>query len=535
MTAFSHWIARRGWSFWTIIFIVAWFFTSDINHHYWMKDEAPRRGVIKHDVMGYYGYLPAIVIQNDPRLGFIGEPGFVNDSKYLYLKLDNGNRLIQYTSGLSILYSPFFLTAHAVAPLFGQERDGYNRVYQFFLVMSALFYVILALVFLRRLLLKYFTDPVTAITLLLVTLGTNIFYYTVYEGPMSHSYSFALIAIFLYLTDRWYARPAAGNTAVLGLVYGMITLVRPTNAMVLLLLILWGVKDFGSLRVRTRFLLQKTPLILLMILFFLIPWIPQLLYWKSVTGQFLYNSYDQVGSAFYFEAPQTHKMLFSYRKGWFIYTPIMLVAFTGFIFLWRRHKGLFWPTLVYMSVMIYLLSSWWAWWFGGGFGSRSMVDTYAIMAFPMAALWERILKERRLALLLPIAALVLFLVGIQLMQTKQYTKGSIHYVAMDKDAYWHNFFKIRGRGHWAFLSDPDHILARKGIYYYYDWNADYDAYRGLNEKKAKQDLREELTADKKMMRSIHRHARRNDLTDEAALQMVIDRIHEKKCSRKNLK
>jgi len=527
-------VRAKGLSFWIILIIGIWFLSSDIMHHRYMNDEPPNRGVIGHDIRGYYGYLPAVFIYGDYRLDFIGKKGFKNENRFLCLTLEDGQRLIQYTSGLSILYAPFFLTAHALAPALGETRDGYNWVYQFFLVMSALFYVLIGLVFLRKLLLKYFNDLIAGVVLILVTLGTNLFYYTVYEGPMSHSYSFTLIAIFLYLVDRWYARTTILNTVLLGFIFGMIVLVRPTNVMVVLILILWRIDSWAALQSRIGFLIQKTPLILLMILFFLIPWIPQLLYWKSITGQFFYNSYDKVGSAFYFNAPQTHKMLFSYRKGWFVYTPMMFVAFTGFILLYKKRKDLFFSTIVYMVVMIYLLSSWWAWWFGGGFGSRSMIDTYAVMAFPLAAVIDWLQKHRIGYIRIIGIVVITLLLALQLMQTKQYTKNSIHYVAMDKDAYWHNYFKIKKRGIWHLLSEPDHRLARLGIYYYYDWSADYDAFREIPREKAMQQIREEITEDKKTMRSIHRHAKRHDISAQETIQMVVERIYDQKTSRKNL-
>ncbi len=463
---------KKGYSFWVIVLVVFVYFVSDFTHHKWMKDEPPNRGVIKHDVKGYYGYLPAVFIYGDHTMQFMNEPGFRNDSRFLVLPVAKGKRLIQYTSGLAILYTPFFLTAHALAPLFGEERDGYNWVYQFFLVMSALFYVSLGLVFLRKLLLSYYDDWITALTLIMIALGTNLFYYTVYEGPMPHSYSFALISMFLFVVDRWYMQPTLVRSAVLGFLFGMVVLIRPSNGLVVFLLLFWGVTGWESLRERVIFLLGKTPFILLMFVFFLIPWIPQLLYWKSVTGEYFYNSYQSVGSAFYFNAPQTHKMLFSYRKGWFVYTPIMFFGVLGIASLYKNNRKVFWSVVVYMSAMIYVMSSWWSWWFGGSFGSRAMVDTYGVMAFPLAGLVYSLAKKKQKYVHYTAIGLLAILLGLQWMQTAQYNKGSIHYVAMDKDAYWHHFFKIRHRGVWPYLSDPDHILARMGIYYYYDWNED---------------------------------------------------------------
>ena len=126
-------------------------------YHNWTRStDKGERGVIKWDVISYYGYLPATFIYGDVKLGFVYDREFVNDNKFWFSNLENGNRLIQTSMGLSILYSPFFFTAHLLAPIFGEVRDGFSAIYQFFLVLSALFYVMIGLIFLRRILLKYF-------------------------------------------------------------------------------------------------------------------------------------------------------------------------------------------------------------------------------------------------------------------------------------------------------------------------------------------------------------------------------------------
>ena len=46
-----------------------------------------------------------------------------------------------------------------------------------------------------------------------------------------------------------------------------------------------------------------------------------MLYWKHIMGTFFFYSYDQEG--FFFGNSHVLDGLLSYRKGWFIYTPIM--------------------------------------------------------------------------------------------------------------------------------------------------------------------------------------------------------------------
>ncbi len=152
--------------------------------------------MIKYDVISYYSYLPATVIYGDVTLGFIGDGkfrkdrNFKNDNKFWYEKLENGNRLVVTSMGLSFLYAPFFFAAHWLAPVLGQAADGFSNIYQLMLIISGLFYALLGLILLKRLLLKYFDPVVTAIVLLAVGLGTNLFYYATKEAAMPHSYNF---------------------------------------------------------------------------------------------------------------------------------------------------------------------------------------------------------------------------------------------------------------------------------------------------------------------------------------------------------
>ncbi|NLB26551.1 MAG: glycosyltransferase family 4 protein, partial [Bacteroidales bacterium] len=65
------------------------------------------------------------------------------------------------------------------------------------LLFGALFYLVIAMVFLRKLLKKFFPDIVVAITIAAVVLGTNLAYYSSREGTMSHLYSFFLFTVFI--------------------------------------------------------------------------------------------------------------------------------------------------------------------------------------------------------------------------------------------------------------------------------------------------------------------------------------------------
>ncbi|MCK4829145.1 hypothetical protein KA005_76185 [bacterium] len=125
-----------------------------------------------------------------------------------------------------------------------------------------------------------------------------------------------------------------------------------------------------------------------------------------------------------------------------MYTPIMIFSLIGIPFLYKQNRVLFWPVLIFTVLNIYLLSSWCFWWYGGGFGLRAFVDSYGILAFPIAAFAQWFLKEK-VYLRIMLLALFAVLVWFNLFQTKQYKRNAIHYISMTKGAYWETFLKVR--------------------------------------------------------------------------------------------
>ena len=397
--------------------------------------------VIQSDVKGYYLYLPSFFIHHDMTLDYINEDPARYSGKIWTLKTPAGNRIIQFTCGQALLYSPFFLIAHGVAPLLGYESYGYSPPYKLALLVSSIFYLALGLFFLRKLLKRYFSDPATAISLFVVVIGTNFLYYSSKEATMSHLYNFSFIVFFIYNMVIWLEKPTISKTILLGFITGMIVLIRPTNVLVIVLFLLWGVSSWNGFLDRIKFLLKSYWRITLMIFVFFLVWVPQFLYWKEITGSYLYFSYQE-RAMFFLNDPEIINVLFSYRKGWLLYTPIMIFSFIGILFLYKQNRELFWPVLIFTVLNIYLLSSWCFWWYGGSFGQRTFIDSYGILAFPIAAFTQWFLKKKAFLNIMLLALFAVF-VWFNLFQTKQYKHNAIHYNSMTKGAYWETFLKLK--------------------------------------------------------------------------------------------
>ncbi|MCF8224440.1 MAG: hypothetical protein K9J30_01035 [Bacteroidales bacterium] len=519
-----------------LVFIGLFYASTNFVHHNWTKTNPANSGVIKYDIKHYYAYLTAGIIHGDLKMEFLSDPDFQYGNRYYRTRHEGGNFLIITSMGLAFLYLPFFLMAHFLAIIFGLPHDGYGSIYQFFIVFGGWTYALLGLFILKNLLLDFFSNLTTVITLILIALGTNLYYYSTFEAAMPHVYNFFLLILFVRQVIRWFDKPGWGNAMLIGSLLGLISLIRPTNILIFFVLFFWNIKTFRELKERINFFIGKFQLVLLMLASFAIVWLPQVLYWKMVTGNFFYFSYGAAGASFYFSSPQVLGSLFSFIKGWYIYTPVMFVATLGIICLYKNYRKIFLPVLLLYISMVYVLSSWWSWWFGGGFGLRAYIDIYGIMALPLAAITEEALKWNKVWIKRIFFAVLLFFLYLSWHQTYQYYKGMIHYCGMTKESYRINFLKFkRGDRYWQSLGLPDHLLARQGIYYYYDTGEDTNRFIEISWQEAFSDIREEVTSDKKLMRSIHRHARREGISDQEALEMVIQTIYEKKSAGKNLK
>ncbi len=412
--------------------------------------------VIVSDVLSYYTYLPAVFVYHDLTLEYV--PANIDKlrGKIWFAYGPEGYRTIQTTYGLSLLFSPFFLAAHATAPVIGYESNGYTSPYKFFLVLSSIFYFAVGLYFLRKTLSIYFNQVVTALTMILIVFGTNLLHYLLAEATMSHAYSFSLISVFIYLTIKWHNRITILRSIGIGILAGLIVLIRPSNILVVLIFIFWGIYNLRTLKSKVLLLLNKPTYLLLIIAGAFIIWIPQFLYWKLVSGNFIYFSYGE-NAHFFFNDPEISNILFSYRKGWFLYTPVMIFPLLGIPFLYQKVRGAILPVSLFLIVNTYILASWCFWWFGGSYGARAFIDSYAILAIPLAALLGWLLQKPKPLKLIIVFLFIALFISHNLFQIRKYKYGAIHYVAMTKEAYWETFLKLKPTAEfYEYLEFPDY-------------------------------------------------------------------------------
>lgn len=393
-----------------------------------------RAGVpIRSDAFSYYVYLPAWALHHDPSLQAVADdccggefPAWTAIVRWRFTR----QWVNAHPIGEAIMIAPFFAVAHALTRWTNLSPDGFTPYYQHGAGLAGLFYVIAGLWFLHRLLLRYFSTRVAAATLVTLLAGTSLYHYATFDSTWSHAFTFALFSAFLERFDA--RRPGRlGDDVVLGLIAGLLILVRHTN--VLIPICLYGVPQVasafrrGAARFRgndgaaaepvRRASLRDLPILPAGVAALLV--LPQLWIYHRATGHWIVSSYGDLG--FTFGSPNLAGVLVSPTKGLFFYAPLLLLAIPGLVALPGRLREWRVPLAVLLVVNTYLIASWWDWQFGASYGHRGFVDFYPAFALGLAVTFTRV--SDRAPLRAAIACAVAVLCALSLFQMLQYWHG----------------------------------------------------------------------------------------------------------------
>ena len=344
--------------------------------------------------------------------------------------------------GVAVMQSPFFAVAHALTKWTNLSADGFTLYYQHAAGLAGLFWTLAGLLVLRRVLLRHFTDRVTAATLLTILLGTNLYHYATFDSSYSHAYSFFLFSLFIDLTERWHDTRDWTRTVSIGVAAGLITLTRHTNLLFLVCLPLFGVTDAASFRSRLRQLRDDWRMLLAMLAVGVAIVMPQLVIYYRATGHAIVSSYGSLG--FDFANPRIYGVLFSVQKGLFFWSPLLLLACAGLAWLWRsghQARAFVAGGMVFLVLNTYLIASWWDWQFGGSFGHRGFTDSLPVFAIGLAGLYTW--SARRTTTAAIVACVASVAVALSVFQMLQYWAGVLPFSDTTWDQYRAVFLRMK--------------------------------------------------------------------------------------------
>jgi len=414
------------------VFVIILVIVTSQNYWYsYVKRHKTRQFV--SDVDQYYSYLPAAFIHGDLTFNY--------PQHYWLVPTETGNEVPKVTYGMSLMYLPSFIVGHTVALI--QDRypeDGYCKPYTRSNRFGSLFYLILATYFLFKSLLYFGSRLAAYLSTITIFFATNYFFYSMGLSEMSHSYLFFLFSVIIYQTIKWHDDKDVKRIYYLALLAGLCTLIRPTDGIMILFPILYGIKDKATFIEKKNLIIKYKNAFFIAAFLFFIPIIPQLIYWKIQTGHFLFFSYGN-DEGFFFNNPKILEVLFSFRNGLFSYSPVLIFGIIGFFLFKGQQKK---TTIAIVSILIinvYIISCWWAWWFGGALGMRAMIQYYPLFAIGLVAFFDYLLNKKVLKFMIP-----LIIVGfgyINIIQTMQYYRAIIHWDGMNSQVYFKVFGKLR--------------------------------------------------------------------------------------------
>jgi hypothetical protein len=326
------------------------------------------RPVVQGDGTGYFSYLHSVVIDHD--LDMTDEyaaagPNGVHVPGGTAPLANTGLPPNQFPIGPAILSLPAYLIALLISPS-GQPLFGppFTSAY----TLASLFYGALALALCYRLARRVTNSTGAAAgAITAIALATPLLFYLLYDPSYSHTFSAFTVSFFLYL---WWTR-REGRTAsgwlLLGLVGGLMALVRwqdgPLMAMTLL--------DIRRARWR----------LLLMIPGAVLAFSPQIVVDEVIFGKVMPGA-----ASVAFDPLHGHyvQVLFSSWHGLFTWSPVLLAAVVGYWFVQDRALKVAFALCFLIDLAI--IGPYAYWWGAASFGMRYFINLTPFFAIGLAAL-----------------------------------------------------------------------------------------------------------------------------------------------------
>lgn len=408
--------------------------------------------VIIGDAFGYYAYLPALFKYGDLTFKFQNALSEKEQQRYWLYENELGNKSPKMTIGLAMCWLPGFVSVEIAHKIANLDSTGWEAPYQLSVGLSAMVFILLGISALLAILRRRFSEMASYSAVVLTLFATNLMYYAAAEPAMGHVYSFSLFALSLNFFDLWLRDFTSKKLLIATILFGWVVLIRPTNVVL-------GLAFVGFYLASKKSVSKKD---VLPALGFILPIMLQVFFWKWNSGHWLYYSYGN--EKLYLSRPHIIDGLFSYRNGWFVYTPLALIACIFLFINALRSRLVLFLTITIVS-HIYIVFSWWCWYYGDSLSIRPMVDAYAILAFGLAIALDWIYRQKSTIIL--ISMVIAFgLIYNNHLQFRQYLSGRLTGSTMTKAAFWQLFFNAEPSGSLDILGyykNPDNDQLRAGF------------------------------------------------------------------------
>ena len=324
----------------------------------------------------YYSLLRSPVLDRDL--------DFVNDFAGLGARpvlSPRGEITTRVAMGVPLFWAPHFLFAHMLALAGLGPADGFAPLYQAAVTTASYVYGLAALLILEAMLRRRTSRATALIVVLAIWLATPLHFYMTANPSMSHAVSVfsATAMVWMWLRVRGSDDPRPW--ALVGLAGGLAALVRPQDAVLLVVPLLDLVLRRGARVLRPLAGLAIPPVVL---------GLAQLALWFAMYGSGFAGVVREQNLVAGVE-PHVLDFLFAARHGMLTWTPLYALALLGWAewgFRERRFPLLFAAAFA-LAVLVNSTTS--DWWGSDSFGQRRMLALTPLFAFGLAELvdWFR--------------------------------------------------------------------------------------------------------------------------------------------------
>ncbi len=359
---------------------------------------------VRGDGVGYYAYVRSLLIQHNLQFEkdwLVGQRNYFSGAIPLHWYTATGHLNNHFTVGPSILWAPFLTVVHLAVLGFDKlgghiPADGFSWPYIVTMATTTAFYGFLGLYFSFQVARRYFEERWALLGTIGIWFASSLPMYMYLNPSWSHAHSAFAVALFFWYWQRTRGPRTPTQWAILGLLSGLMLDVYYPNA-VLLLLVVWdSVAGYArALRLPGQILVEVRRLFLANVLYVMmvvLAFMPTLITRQIIYGHPFDSGYDPPLREWWWTSPVFAQVLFSSNHGLLSWTPILILAVLGLVFLWNYDKSLAASLLVVFVVFAYLISVYPVWHGQASFGNRFFVSLTTIFVFGLSATFSTLAK-----------------------------------------------------------------------------------------------------------------------------------------------
>jgi len=349
-----------------------------------------RAPLIEHSLNFEHDYIAANTSFREARLDEHGRPKQIFRTRTGHL--DN-----HFTVGPAMLWAPFLLLAHGgvlLARALGSQvaADGFSGPYRLAMAFGTAFWGFLGLLLAFRLARQYAGDLWALIATLAIWWASSLPVYMYFNPSWSHAHSAFAVSLFVFYWHQTREQRSVRQWFALSLIAGLMLNVYYANAMLLMILVVEGLRDYAAVFRRgartgaaVLQLLAKHALFAAVTLICLLP--------TFVTRSIVYGNPFESGYAsvqnWAWRSPHFLAVLFSSEHGLFSWTPLLLLATAGLVvFKWREPRvG---TPLLAGALAFYIFIACYPDWAGiSSFGNRFFISLTPLFILGLSVLLAR--------------------------------------------------------------------------------------------------------------------------------------------------